>query len=93
MPGFTDSDGDLIEKGFYETSRLKELIYFTGEYNEDGLAVFDNRYNKTNGSNKEDQIKLTADLTARLIRVDEKYVKKIFQDLKEKTNWLEEILH
>lgn len=88
---YTDHDNKKLERGFYEILSMGHgLVYFTGEYSENGLPVFE----KENAIGDKNNFKKEFDpfVTKRLLRLDKKDIKKILEELKQKTNWLEEKL-
>jgi hypothetical protein len=85
MVRYLDNKKKEIQKGFYRDLEDKELLFFTGEYDYDGLPIFDNESHTTRY--------LPSCLIRKLSRVDKKEIKIILKNLEEKANWLEEKLN
>ncbi|MDP2672401.1 MAG: hypothetical protein Q8O84_01150 [Nanoarchaeota archaeon] len=84
MVEYLDKNNKKIEKGFYKIEDVKELFYFTGNYDEKELPIFDSEDDATTF--------LPAYLTKRLNKVDKRKIEDIIKESKNKINWLEKLL-
>ncbi|MFH1503485.1 MAG: hypothetical protein ABIE36_02420 [Candidatus Diapherotrites archaeon] len=81
-----DDGGENLQEGFYMFPDSKGLFYFTGNYDEFGLPIFEREIAIGNTN------VLPIFLIKRLHRIDKKGIEIKLKDLKEKVNWLEEKL-
>jgi len=80
MDEYLDREGKKLEKGFYaELEITNKFVYFTGEYSEKGLPLFefpvikDKKYLKKEFDN---------DIVNRLLKINKAYTKLTLEDLK-----------
>jgi hypothetical protein len=93
MTDYLDNNNNKLEKGFYEILSIgigKGLIYFTGEYSNNGLPIFE----KGNAIGDKENFKKEFDhfLTKRLLKLSKEEIRKEWNQLKNKTSWIEEKL-
>jgi hypothetical protein len=86
MKEYLDREGKKLEKGFYTFTQTGRLEYFTGNYNQDGLPLFDDIEN----INKPKAF--FCHNVMRLIGVSKDEIKKKINDLEKEKSWMEQKL-
>jgi hypothetical protein len=76
MTEYLDSNGKKLEKGFYKYNNSDILFYFTGNYNENGVGIFERE------TSPNVPFLLGAPAFSNLNRIEK-------EKIKEKINWLE----
>lgn len=84
MVEYLDMDNKKLEKGFYSYTGTEDLVYFTGEYNEESkFPIFEKE--KDEG----DKGELPIFVVRRLYKIAKEETRERLSKLKKTTQWLE----